>query len=137
MYVKELRHCSVERRATEDTLGLLCDSAWGEPGLTGMQALVSIPPSPSPQPTGPKVSPYLTELTHLPHVTSHFGIRFKDLPNFSFRLVVFLGPLPLHARPVLPHVVGFGTRVIDEHPVGLEGEFEGTRVEGGATWVHG
>lgn len=38
------------------------------------------------------------EVAHLPHITSHFGIRFKDLPNFSFGLLVFSGSFPIHDR---------------------------------------
>lgn len=88
----------VESKAAGATFWLVWASARGQPCPIGVFRLCFQPTLPFPQAEGPKACSYLMEVTHLPHVTSHFLIRFKDLPNFSFCLLVFTGSFPTHGH---------------------------------------
>lgn len=82
----------------EATFWLVWASAWGQPCLIGVFRPCVQPTLPFPQAEGPSACSYLMEVTHLPHVTGHFLIRLKHLPNFPFCLLVFPGSFPRHGH---------------------------------------
>lgn len=53
---------------------------------------------PNPTTCVPQLFAYLMEFAHTPHITSHFIIRFEDLPDLSTCPSVCSGSLPVHGH---------------------------------------